>query len=846
MNLSDALSLIHDRHSEARDKGLYFQTADDPVVERRSVSVGGKRYTWFGSCGYLGLELDPRLADAAADAAHRYGTQFASSRGYISAPLYDELERSFDEIFDGHTLICPLTTIAHQIALPSLATERDCIVLDHQCHATIQYAARFAQTRGTKVEVVRHDRLEQMFELLPLLAKQHRTVWVCVDGVYSMFGDLAPVGLLQDWLDLADNIRLYVDDAHGMSWAGKHGRGSFLDRMPMHPRMVLATTFAKAAGAGGAALVFPNREELDFVRMTAGPVVFSGPLQPPMQGALLASARIHLSPEITALQEAMRARVDQFNTLTVEAGLPQIVVNESPIAFLRMGPHGIAQEVARRVMDDGYMVNVSMFPSVPQRRSGLRIALTATHTAAEVDGLVASLARHVPEVMQESGLSRDELDTLFEGAVPEAGSGKLMKEAAASRRFLQLVTGRPAERAITGDVEYERDPASLEVVEWASIRDVPRDLWDDRMGSAGCVSWDSLAMLEKTLAPERALAAEESWTFRYVGIRDPDSGRLVALTSLNSALQKDDMFLRPGVSQELERRRVQDPYLLTSRFVGTGSFFSEGEHVWLDRDGPWKAALARLIEEARRIWEEQGAAYLVIRDMAADDAEAAAVFRDAGLVPAPMMDSHHLDLTGLEPESWVASLSKRTRKLMRQILDYRSNYRVERWGTHTGERLDDVTAAHCYALYEQLAERNLRINGFKISPRILQALQDNPAWEIITLRHVDCGDLPVAWYASHRHGDHDMPLMCGVDSRYIRRDDSAYRQLLLTIVFNAMERGADQVHLGMDAAVEKRRLGAESQPRVAWTLVRGDHNAAELETIIAELNTRQQEQGAAK
>ena len=91
-----------------------------------------------------------------------------------------------------------------------------------------------------------------------------------------------------------------------------------------------------------------------------------------------------------------------------------------------------------------------------------------------------------------------------------------------------------------------------------------------------------------------------------------------------------------------------------------------------------------------------------------------------------------------------------------------------------------------------------------------------------------------------------MPLMCGVDSRFSNREDSAYRQLLVTIVQRAMARGADHVHLGMDAATEKRRLGASPQPRVAWTLVRGDHNSAELETIIAELATRQAEQGAAK
>ena len=122
----------------------------------------------------------------------------------------------------------------------------------------------------------------------------------------------------------------------------------------------------------------------------------------------------------------------------------------------------------------------------------------------------------------------------------------------------------------------------------------------------------------------------------------------------------------------------------------------------------------------------------------------------------------------------------------------------------------------------------------------------------MTLHHRDGGDLPVAWYACHRHTDHDMPLMCGVDPHFSGREDSAYRQMLTTIVLRGLERGVSTIHLGMDAAAEKRRLGAEMARRVAWTLVRGDHHAAELETIIAELATvspddvPQVERGAAK
>lgn len=831
MNLSDALSLVRDRHSVARDRGLYFQTVEDQPIGSRELIIEGKRCVWFGSCGYLGLEHDPRVIQGAVEAAQRYGTQFSSSRGYFSAPLYAELESSLDRIFDAHVLAMPNTTLAHLAALPVLAAERDCIVLDHQCHASIHNAARFAQTRGTAVELVRHDGLDQALDRLRVLSRKHRQVWVCSDGVFSMFGDLAPVGMMKRWLDVADNIYLYVDDAHGMSWAGEHGRGSFLDRMPQTERIVVATTFAKAAGVGGAALVFPTPEMKDLVQLTGGPVVFTGPLQPPMQGALLASLRIHLTPEIDVHQAELASRVDLFNTLAEQAGLPLIVVNESPIFFVRMGDHNVAQEVARRALDDGFAINVSMFPTVPQRRSGLRVAVNAIHREADIQRLVDSLARHVPQVLTEAGVTPDALDDLFEGAVPEESAGRLIASDVGSARLAAAMTSpTPTSRA-----------DRLEVVRWDSITQIPREVWDPRMGATGCMSWAAMRTLEQAMGSGDPARPEHAWSFRYVGVRDGDSGHWLAMTSFNQALQKDDIFMHADLSEELERLRTDDPYLLTSRFIGSGSFFSEGSHLWLDRTAEWAPALARLVEEGIAWWQESEAAYLMLRDVDEADTEVAAVLDQLGLIPVPLPTSFTLDVPFSSVDEWLASRSKRSRRLLRQVVEQGAHYELRAWGGPNGPHMDPITMAHCYALYENLARQNRRINNFLVPAALLRGLLDSPAWQIHTLHRAVDGPPDgeaVAWWAFHRYADHDMPLICGVDPRYTRGEDSAYRQLLVQIVRLAIEDGQRVVHLGMDAAVEKKRLGARWAKKVAWTLKRGDHHTAELEAVIAQMQTQ--------
>src|SRR4051794_41667061 len=106
-------------------KGLLHIDIDDHALDGRTVLLGSKPHINFGSCSYLGLELDPRMRDAVIDAVTRYGTQFSSSRAYLSSPQYAELESLLDVMFGGHTLVVPTTTLGHLATLPCLVASTD-------------------------------------------------------------------------------------------------------------------------------------------------------------------------------------------------------------------------------------------------------------------------------------------------------------------------------------------------------------------------------------------------------------------------------------------------------------------------------------------------------------------------------------------------------------------------------------------------------------------------------------------------------------------------------------------------------------------------------------------------
>jgi 7-keto-8-aminopelargonate synthetase-like enzyme len=376
--------------SEAIDAGVIMQTVDDAEYTGRHVEIGGRKLLNFGSCSYLGLEQRHELKRGAIDATLRFGTQFSYSRAYLQLPLYKELEDLMGTITGGYSLVAPSTTLAHIAALPVLIETGDAVVIDQFAHASLQMATGLL--RSIPVQPVRHNRIDLLDEKLARLTKSHRRVWYVLDGLYSMLGDLAPLEKIAALLEKYPQLHLYVDDAHCTSWIGKNGRGYALEHLPDTSRVVVALGFAKAFAVGGAALVFSTDEERQRVRRCGGPMLFSGPLQPPLLGAAVASAKLHVEPGFSDLQRGLAERIDRALGLAEELGVPLASRDRTPVFFVRCGPSQVAFDLVLALRERGFYVSVSVFPAVPQNQAGVRFTLSLHNTPADIDGLMTGLA----------------------------------------------------------------------------------------------------------------------------------------------------------------------------------------------------------------------------------------------------------------------------------------------------------------------------------------------------------------------------------------------------------------------------------------------------------------------
>ncbi|SHM59691.1 aminotransferase class I/II-fold pyridoxal phosphate-dependent enzyme [Cryptosporangium aurantiacum] len=809
---ADVLRAVDDIISDGVRRGMLHNVAEDDRLDGRIVTVRGRRLVNFGSCSYLGLETHPALAEAVTDAVTRYGTQFSSSRAYLSSPAYTEAESLLSEVFGRPTLITPSTTLGHMAAMPTLIGVNDALLLDHQVHASVQTAAKLAQAQGTLVELVPHSDLEKLAARVAELSRTHDRIWYAGDGLYSMYADFAPVDALCRMVEEFPKLWLYLDDAHGASWTGKNGRGHVLDRLTpaAAERTLVAASLNKSFAAAGGALTFPTEELLRQVRTVGGPMIFSGPVQPPMLGAVIASARWHLSPAVTERQERLQASIRLFNRLAEEQGLPLVSVDESPIRYIAAGGPPVAYNLTGRLLDAGFFVDTASYPAVAAKRSGARVTLTYHHTDADIVALVDAIAAALPAALADEGSSAEELVSVFSRQL--AGRPVRLRPVpvapAIPLRAMDSVESAPS---ADGELRLERHD---------TIGTVDRDEWDRMLAGRGAFGWAALRTFERAFDGDPA-SDPQGWRFTYWIVRDA-SDAPVAATFFTTACWKDDMLSTVEVSAEVERRRAELPMYLTSTVVGMGSLITEGDHLWLDRSADWRAALRLLLTAARTEEEKVGASALALRDLEDDGSPEAQELHDflvgEGFLRLPTMPTWERELDFADDTQFLAGLAKKARYHQRTaVLSWEDRYQVENivGGSSAAAALTTAERDHLYRLYRNVHARNLELNVFPLPRRLFDEVLAESCWELALLRLTDGPDEPIAFALLYHGPEHVAPVFVGLDYTYVASHRS-YQQTLWQTFRTGQRRGAKRLLLGMSADLQKSRFGARPRRRVVY------------------------------
>jgi 7-keto-8-aminopelargonate synthetase-like enzyme len=248
--------------------------------------------------------------------------------------------------------------------------------------------------------LVRHNRIDQLESLLAELSTSFERIWYVLDGLYSMCGDFAPFDDIARLLERWPQLHVYIDDAHATSWLGLHGRGGALTRLGFHNRVVVALSLNKGFAAAGAALVLPDEDLKTRIRRCGGPMLFSGPIQPPMLAVALASAKLHLTPEHALAQTELMKRIDHTLAAARTSGLELAAQHRTPIFFIPHDSVTRATDHVQALIKRGFYVCPSAFPAVPMNRPGVRFTITLHNELQDIDQLVAVALETLPSANQ--------------------------------------------------------------------------------------------------------------------------------------------------------------------------------------------------------------------------------------------------------------------------------------------------------------------------------------------------------------------------------------------------------------------------------------------------------------
>jgi len=238
-----------------------------------------------------------------------------------------------------------------------------------------------------------------------LSASEHEgrgRVWLLVDGVYSMYGDIAPAAELAVLLDRHPALHIYCDDAHGLGWDGMRGRGVYLARAGWHERLVVVAGLSKSFGATGGVIVVPDAELAEMIELVGPPLTFGGPIPPASLGAAVASADIHLSDELPQLQAELQDRIALVNRLAVDMGLPFAKLDPTPIWYLEIGDYDRAAGLCVAMREAGFFVNGSAFPVVPYGHAGVRFTVTLYNSPEQIEAMLTALRELSLEIVGET------------------------------------------------------------------------------------------------------------------------------------------------------------------------------------------------------------------------------------------------------------------------------------------------------------------------------------------------------------------------------------------------------------------------------------------------------------
>lgn len=384
MDLFDKFSSLPKQYEQIKAAGENPFGVCIERVERPTMGiVNGRPTVLAGTNNYLGLTFDENCIDAACDALKTQGTGTTGSR--IANGTYSghrKLEESIAAFLGKDSaIVYPTGYQANLGTIAGLCGPDDTVLIDADCHACIYDGVKLS---GANVIRFRHNSPQDLDKRLSRVAGGNTNVLVIVEGLYSMFGDVAP---LKEFVEIKKKhgAYLYVDEAHSFGVFGKTGQGVAEAEGVIDDVDFIVGTFSKSLGTIGG-FAASSHPEFEFLRFASRPYMFTASISPATV-ASVTECLDQIRKRGPGLMKQLWANAEKLYQGVTALGLT-VCAPMGPIVAVRMPDRETAVFFWNRLLENGVYVNLAIPPGTPNSSSLLRCSVSAAHTDEDIEAVV--------------------------------------------------------------------------------------------------------------------------------------------------------------------------------------------------------------------------------------------------------------------------------------------------------------------------------------------------------------------------------------------------------------------------------------------------------------------------
>lgn len=356
----------------------YFIAHDSALTDKSLMD--GQWVLNFGSYNYVGMSGRKEVQEAAIDAIRRYGTSASGSRLLAGEKSLDrELEREIAKW--KHTEDALVLVGGHSTNVTFVGNfchDGDLILYDALIHNSVAEGCRLAHATARPFP---HNDWKALEQILERRRDKFSKVLICVEGVYSMDGDIAPV---DEFVRIKKKFGcfLMVDEAHSTCVIGETGGGvdEYFGLAPDDIDIKMGT-LSKGLGACGGYLA-GSSNLIDYLRYSLPGFVFSVGISPALAAATLCSVRLMQTDK--SIMADMRRNVACFAEEARKRRLDIGLAGRTAILPVLIGPDNDAWALSNLLRRKGIFVPPAVYPAVPRDQARLRFCVTSVHKPEQI------------------------------------------------------------------------------------------------------------------------------------------------------------------------------------------------------------------------------------------------------------------------------------------------------------------------------------------------------------------------------------------------------------------------------------------------------------------------------